>query len=92
MDAAGRPAELATDVNRTARSPFVSFLHYVTFRRLGAFVKGSLKATVAAYAAFLLLRLALGPGFGEGIARGIFPLAAYVSLVLLLLAELLERS
>jgi curved DNA-binding protein CbpA len=81
-----------------SRDPVISFLHYVTFPRLAAFTKASLKALVAGYAV-LVIDIAWGPGvfadvFGRGFVRsltsGMFPLIVYFAFVVLLFAALLE--
>jgi hypothetical protein len=85
-------------VTKHARNPVISFLHYVTFPRLAAFTKASLKALVIGYA-FVIFDTAWGPdllvsifgeGFVETLTSGMFPLVVYFAVVVLLFALLLE--
>ena len=85
-------------VTKHARNPVISFLHYVTFPRLAAFTKASLKALVIGYALFIF-DTAWGPGlfagvfgesFVEALTSGMFPLVVYFAVVVLLFAVLLE--
>jgi curved DNA-binding protein CbpA len=82
---------------RKSRSPVISFLHYVTFPRVAAFVKNSLKALVGAYSVLLidlwgprLTESVFGEGFVDYLTSGMFPLLIYLALIVLLLAPLLE--
>lgn len=89
----------ADETTRNLRSPVVSFLHYLTFPRVAAFVKNVLRAVVIGYAVFIVVMSWGNPAvlvdlFGEGLfeilSSGMFALTVYVSIVVLLFASLLE--
>lgn len=85
-------------VTREARSPLISFLHYVTFPRLAAFTKNFLRGVVIGYVILVLdtfwgtgvLASALGEGVISVVFSGMFPLFIYFSVVILLFAALLQ--
>ena len=89
----------ADETTRNLRSPVVSFLHYVTFPRVAAFVKNVLRALVIGYAVFIVVMAwgdpsvlvgLLGERLFEILSSGMFALTVYVSIVVLLFASLLE--